>query len=125
MGDALAQQELDLTGMQLEVYASKDVDTAWWHPEHGNVATLEGWALLPTGKAFVTRTVKAAGPFWLAPGGRAAGPGSIFGCSGWSRQRPKSGPPSRPRRTPRRRAPRGGKPLPGVGNGKKPGTSGS
>ena len=66
VGNALAQQELDLTGLQLDVYVSKDVEAEWWNPEHGTVSTPEGWAFLPTGAAFVTRTVKAAGVFWLA-----------------------------------------------------------
>jgi hypothetical protein len=66
VGDALAQQEVDLTGVQLDLYVSKDVDAEWWNPEYGTVVTPEGWAFLPTGQAFVTRTVRAAGVFWLA-----------------------------------------------------------
>jgi hypothetical protein len=62
----LPRQEVDLTGVQLDVYVSKDATAEWWTPEHGEVATPEGWAFLPTGQAFVTRTVKAAGVFWLA-----------------------------------------------------------
>ena len=61
-----AQQELDLTGVQLDVYVSRDGEAEWWHPGHGTVATPPGWVFLPTGQAFVTRTVKAAGVFWLA-----------------------------------------------------------
>ena len=48
------------------MYLSRDGETDWWHPEHGTVATPDTWAFLPTGEAFVTRTVKAAGVFWLA-----------------------------------------------------------
>lgn len=66
MGEVLGQQEVDLTGVLLDVYVSKDVDAEWWNPEHGAIATPEGWAFLPTGEAFVTRTVKAGGVFWLA-----------------------------------------------------------
>ena len=66
MSKASVQQQLDLTGVQLDVYVSKDADGEWWNPEHGTVVTPEGWAFLPTGQAFVTRAVKAAGMFWLA-----------------------------------------------------------
>ncbi len=65
-GDVLPQREVDLTGVLLDVYVSRDVDDEWWNPEYGAVATPEGWAFLPTGQAFVTRTVKATGAFWLA-----------------------------------------------------------
>lgn len=65
-GETLSRQEVDLTGVQLDVYVSKDATAEWWNPEHGPVATPEGWAFLPTGQAFVARTVKAAGVFWLA-----------------------------------------------------------
>jgi hypothetical protein len=66
MGDAMPQQEVDLMGEQLDVYVSRDGDAEWWNPEHGAIATPEGWAFLPSGLAFVTRTVKAGGVFWLA-----------------------------------------------------------
>jgi hypothetical protein len=66
VGEALPRQDLDLRDVQLDVYLSKDLKAEWWNPEHGAVATPEGWAFLPTGQAFVTRTVKAAGVFWLA-----------------------------------------------------------
>jgi hypothetical protein len=66
VGEGSAQQQLDLTRMHLDVYVSNDVDAEWWTPEHGTVACPEGWAFLPTGQSFVTRTVKAAGAFWLA-----------------------------------------------------------
>jgi hypothetical protein len=65
-GETLPRQEVDLTSVHLDVYVSRDVTAEWWNPEHGAVATPEGWAFLPTGQAFVTRTVKAAGVFWLA-----------------------------------------------------------
>lgn len=35
-----------------------------WHPEHGELQEPEGWEFLPTGDAFVTRQVKAAGVYW-------------------------------------------------------------
>ncbi len=66
MGDGLSQQDLDLTGTHLEVYVSRDGEAEWWHPEHGSIAAPDGWVFLATGQAFVTRTVKAAGVFWLA-----------------------------------------------------------
>ena len=65
-GETLSRQEVDVTGVQLDVYVSKDATVEWWNPERGAVATPEGWGFLPTGQAFVTRTVKTAGVFWLA-----------------------------------------------------------
>lgn len=52
----------ELASLSLEVYASHDGGV--WHPEHGAVEAPEGWELLPAGDAFVTRRVKAAGPYW-------------------------------------------------------------
>lgn len=53
----------DLPAQQLDVYESRD---GWWNPDHGDVEVPTGWALLPSGDAFVTRTVKATGVYWLA-----------------------------------------------------------
>ncbi len=47
----------------LDVYESR---LGWWHPERGDLELPAGWALLPSGDAFVTRRVKAAGVYWLA-----------------------------------------------------------
>lgn len=55
-GEELRQQHLD-------VY---DTRAGPWNPDHGNIEIPEDWELLPTGDAFVTRTVKAAGLYWLA-----------------------------------------------------------
>lgn len=55
--------DVDLTVLQLDAYESRD---GWWNPEHGDVLPPEGWEFLPSGDAFVTRTVKAAGVYWLA-----------------------------------------------------------
>jgi len=63
VGDTPVEPGLDLSALQLDVYQSRD---GWWHPEHGDVLPPEGWEFLPTGQAFVTRTVKVAGVFWLA-----------------------------------------------------------
>jgi hypothetical protein len=63
MGESPVEEAVDLSALVLDVYESR---TGWWHPEHGEVTTPEGWAFLPSGEAFVTRTVKAAGVFWLA-----------------------------------------------------------
>lgn len=63
MADAPVEAGLELSAQHLDVYESR---TGWWHPEHGDLATAEGWALLPSGDAFVTRSVKAGGMFWLA-----------------------------------------------------------
>jgi hypothetical protein len=50
-GAALPRQEVDLTGVQLDVYVSKDATAEWWNPEHGEVATPESYALLANGAA--------------------------------------------------------------------------
>jgi hypothetical protein len=47
----------------LDVYQSR---TGWWNPDHGDIDIPPGWELLPRGDTFLTRRVKAAGPYWLA-----------------------------------------------------------
>jgi hypothetical protein len=51
-----------LVDLHLDVYDTRDGP---WNPEHGDVEVPEDWEFLPTGDAFVTRTVKAAGRYWL------------------------------------------------------------
>jgi hypothetical protein len=63
VGDSPVQPGLDLSALQLDVYESRD---GWWHPEHGELLPPKGWEFLPSGQAFVTRTVKVGGVFWLA-----------------------------------------------------------
>ena len=60
----------ELTAQNLDVYEGRSSDL--WHPEHGDLADPEGWEFLPSGDAFVTRTVKAAGVYWTVwrPRGR-------------------------------------------------------
>jgi hypothetical protein len=53
---------VDMTALLLDVY---DTRQGWWNPEHGDVEIPDGWELLPAGDAFMTRTVKAAGVYWL------------------------------------------------------------
>jgi hypothetical protein len=55
--------DVDLSVVQLDVYDGRD---GWWNPQHDVVVLPEGWEFLPTGQAFVTRTVKADGVFWVA-----------------------------------------------------------
>lgn len=52
-----------LTDQRLDVY---DTRNGPWNPEHGDIDIPEDWEFLPTGDAFVTRTVKAAGQYWLS-----------------------------------------------------------
>jgi hypothetical protein len=52
----------NLAAMQLDVYDSREGGV--WHPEYGTLQQPEGWEFLPTGDAFVTRRVKAAGVYW-------------------------------------------------------------
>jgi hypothetical protein len=47
--------------VHLDVYDGRD---GCWHPERGALTAPEGWVLLPSGDAFVTRRVKAAGACW-------------------------------------------------------------
>ncbi|HYO19592.1 MAG TPA: DUF2293 domain-containing protein [Dermatophilaceae bacterium] len=54
---------MDLASLRLDVYECRD---GWWNPEHDLVIPPSFWEFLPTGQAFVTRRVKAAGVFWLA-----------------------------------------------------------
>jgi hypothetical protein len=53
----------DLAGQQLDVYMTREGP---WNPEHGDIEIPEDWDFLPSGHAFVTRRVKAAGTFWVA-----------------------------------------------------------
>lgn len=55
--------DVDLTTLQLDVYMTK---TGPWSPDHGEIEIPDGWEFLASGDAFVTRTVKAAGVFWVA-----------------------------------------------------------
>jgi hypothetical protein len=64
MSEADAEvRTVDLTSEHLDVY---DTRNGPWSPDHGALAIPETWDFLPTGEAFVTRTVKAAGRYWLA-----------------------------------------------------------
>jgi hypothetical protein len=58
-----------LTTQHLDVYATKNGP---WNPEHGDIEIPADWEFLPSGDAFLTRTVKAAGAYWLSwqPRGR-------------------------------------------------------
>ncbi|TRW43983.1 DUF2293 domain-containing protein [Georgenia yuyongxinii] len=61
--------EEPLTELHLDVYGTREGP---WNPEHGEIEIPDDWAFLPSGDAFVTRTVKAAGRYWVAwrPRGR-------------------------------------------------------
>jgi hypothetical protein len=48
---------------QLDVYATK---SGQWNPELGDVEIPAGWEFLPAGDAYLTRTVKAGGTYWLS-----------------------------------------------------------
>jgi hypothetical protein len=53
----------DLLAEHLDVY---DTKTGPWNPEHGEIEIPDDWELLPSGDAFLTRRVKAAGVYWMA-----------------------------------------------------------
>lgn len=59
-----------IDGEVLDVYVSRE--GGWWNPDHGDVEIPDGWALLPAGNAYLTRTVAKTGPHWIAwrPGDR-------------------------------------------------------
>ena len=59
----------NLTALHLDVY---DTRNGPWNPEHGDLEVPDDWEFLPSGDAFITRTVKAAGSYWLCwqPRGR-------------------------------------------------------
>jgi Uncharacterized conserved protein (DUF2293) len=63
VGGVPGEAGLDLASLRLDVYESRD---GWWNPEHDVVVPPKDWEFLATGQAFVTRSVKAAGVFWLA-----------------------------------------------------------
>jgi Uncharacterized conserved protein (DUF2293) len=53
---------VDIAALQLDIY---DTRQGWWSPGHGDLEIPDGWEYLPAGDAFLTRTVKAAGVYWL------------------------------------------------------------
>ena len=63
MREVPGEAGLNLASLRLDVYESRD---GWWNPEHDVVVPPQDWEFLATGQAFVTRSVKAAGVFWLA-----------------------------------------------------------
>jgi len=63
VGEVPGEAGLDLASLQLDGYESRD---GWWNPERDVVVPPDDWEFLATGQAFVTRSVKAAGVFWLA-----------------------------------------------------------
>jgi hypothetical protein len=65
VADARERRDLaqELTAEHLDVY---DTKAGPWNPDHGDLAIPDGWEFLPTGDAFLTRTVKAAGIYWLS-----------------------------------------------------------
>ena len=52
-----------LTAQHLDVYATKNGP---WNPDYGEIEIPTDWKFLPAGDAFLSRTVKAAGSYWLS-----------------------------------------------------------
>lgn len=52
----------ELAELNIDVYAGKNGP---WNPDYGEVDVPDGWDLLPAGDAYLTRTVKAGGRYWL------------------------------------------------------------
>ena len=63
MGEVPGEAGVDLASLRLDVYEGRE---GWWNPEYDVVVPPQDWEFLATGQAFVTRSVKAAGVFWLA-----------------------------------------------------------
>jgi hypothetical protein len=64
VGDAETSTDLEaLATEHLDVYATK---SGQWNPKHGDIEIPAGWEFLPSGDAFLTRTVKASGTYWLS-----------------------------------------------------------
>jgi hypothetical protein len=61
--DSPAPPTAAITDVHLDVYDTRDGP---WNPDHGDLEIPDDWEFLPTGDAFVTRTVKAAGRYWLS-----------------------------------------------------------
>lgn len=62
-GSVVMSVEPDLFDEHLDVY---DTRAGLWNPDHGEIEIPEGWELLPSGDALLTRRVKATGPYWVA-----------------------------------------------------------
>ena len=69
MRESWGVDENGLTKLHLDVYLTREGP---WNPDHGEIEIPDDWEFLPSGDAFVTRRVKAAGRFWVAwrPRGR-------------------------------------------------------
>jgi hypothetical protein len=67
-----------LDELHLDVY---DSGAGLWNPDHGDVAAPDGWEFLPCGDPYLTRTVKAAGAYWVSwrPRGRGRGHRRLLG----------------------------------------------
>ena len=107
--------DVDLSAVELDVYDGRD---GWWNPQHDVVDVPEDWEFLTTGQAFVTRTVKAGGVFWLAwaPRSRTWRHRRLLGL--WARG-PLSRVPNTRTRRPSWHASRVGMPAPAVAPGRR------
>ena len=64
VGDAERSSDFEaLAAEHLDVYATK---SGQWNPVHGDLEIPAGWEFLSSGDAFLTRTVKASGTYWLS-----------------------------------------------------------
>jgi hypothetical protein len=115
VGEVPGEAGLDLTSLRLDVYESRD---GWWNPEHDVVFPPQDWEFLATGQAFVARSVKAAGVFWLAwaPRSRTRQHRRLLGCG---RPRWLFAGRSGPRQTPPQRGQPGVRSGPAAGSGRR------
>lgn len=69
MRESWGMGEYRLTKRYLDVYLTRKGP---WNPDHGEIEIPADWEFFPSGDAFVTRRLKAAGRFWVAwrPRGR-------------------------------------------------------
>jgi hypothetical protein len=64
VGDSETSTDLEaLATEHLDVYATKN---GQWNPEHGDIEIPADWEFLPSGDAFLTRTVKASDTYWVS-----------------------------------------------------------
>ncbi len=61
--DNSGMDDVDLTQLNLDVY---DTRHGPWNPDHGEIEIPDHWDFLRSGNAFVTRTVKASGIYWVS-----------------------------------------------------------
>ena len=63
MRESWGVDETNLSKLHLDVYLTREGP---WNPDHGEIEIPDDWEFMPSGNAFVTPRVKAAGRYWVA-----------------------------------------------------------